>query len=238
MSEQKSNQLIDEEELRTALRPMRPDSREFEEAVLQKIAASDVTLSREASDTKSSADWMRVAASIIPLSIFGSGKVAHAAGSLAKVSIGKKLIGVAALPAIGVFLMIGGTVMAMFRIRSVSCDSSGPAVTAEEVQHASLWWWKRYGWMPVALAFGGLLLRFGLDITIPILPIFLLSCLAMVSFFTYLGRQGWVSRRAIGGSFLQGLLALAQVSDIFIFDADIHLLDPNLVRLVLTAGAD
>ena len=149
MNQRDPNELIGEEALRAALRPLRVDRDAFEQEVRRRVEAAEseskVRLRSEdaggddVQDAKlEHSDWLRVAASVIPLNVLGkgtSGTVTASVGqsSLSQLSLGQKIVAFAAIPAIGLLLMLSATVWAYVRIRKAQLGQQSDSVSQEQL---------------------------------------------------------------------------------------------------------
>ena len=118
MSQHDMNDLIDEQELRDALRPLRPNRDVFAAEVTRRIEATKRVMldNSQADQPFEESQWLRVAASVIPFSSFAKSTSDAVSVSLGTSSLGYKLLGIAALPATTVLLMVGATVFGIVRI--------------------------------------------------------------------------------------------------------------------------
>lgn len=243
MNDQNSTDLIGEDELRAALRPLRPDADGFAAAVQGKLKSSIVSpVKTTTKDVAASShviaswsDWTRIAAAVIPIPMFGKAS-ANAVGSVAKVSFTKKLIALLALPAISLVLMLGGTLWCMLKISRAAKGAKENAMEAKEAWEAVGQWWKRFGWIFALIPF----LHVGLavlGITIPLALVFTVSGLAMVVLMTELGRRGLICRQHLSGGMITGLVTLSGLANIeTIGVSSMHLLNQGYVTAVLFAG--
>ena len=231
------NDLIDEQELRDALEALRPERDAFEAGVQNRLNAMP---RRETSDrlAPENSPWLQVAASMLPLSVFGKAAGSSSAIPLGKVSLGYKLVGYLALPSMSVLLMVGATLIALFRIRKAHTSTSSDAPDAAEQQTAILVkWWKSFGFIPTCLSFVALIV-FLLGYTFPVFIFFLGSGLATVALVTRLGRAGLIDRSTVGGVLVPSLAGLAQVTQVTtMVESGVHLLDQGLVMMILLVAA-
>ncbi len=239
MSQYKSNDLIDEQELRDALRLHCPNRDAFEADVVRRIeAAKRVMLENSQADQCcDESEWLHVAASVIPFSSFAKATVGGSSSSLGTLSFGYKLLGYIALPAVSVFLMLGATLFGFLRIREAQKRPQADGDQSPQQAAAIATWWRQFG-----LLVGGFLILALVAIftgyVMPVFLIFIASTVAMVSLVTRLGRAGLIDRRAIGGNLTMGLVLLTQVTQIYTStNAGVHLLDQSLVQALLLGTA-
>ena len=231
------NDLIDEQELRDALVTLRPNKEAFEAGIRSRLNAKPQLESTKRL-LQDDSPWLQVAASMVPLSLFGKAAGTSSAIPLGKISIGYKLVGFAALPAISFLLMVGATLLALFRIRKaqISPGSNSPDA-AEQQSTILLQWWKSFGLIPVCLSCIALAV-FLMGYAFPVFIFFLSSGIAMVALVTRLGRAGLIDRSTVGWTLISSLLGLAQVTQITnTFDSGFHLLDQGLVMMILMMAA-
>ncbi len=241
MNRPTSDMLIDEREIRDALRSTRPDATAFAEGVRKRLDAAKTSdrLVRTADDRATSqsrqSEWFRVAASIAPVHLLGRHiETSVAPISFLAISLGKKLVVMLAFPFIS-FLMLGLTVMGILRIRAVQNGQRVTNFDVEQARRATELWWKRYGWIAVVVFLGALVAPF-LGWTTPLLIALVCSGFAAVSFIRTLARENLVERRVIGGAVVPVLGILGQLALTFASGSS-QVLDPNLVVGVLFCGA-
>ena len=240
MSQDNAKDLIDEQELRDALRSLRPNRDTFEAGVRRRIApATRAVLDNPPVDAASGqSPWLHVAASVIPFSSFAKATVGGSSSSLGTLSFGYKLLAYLALPAVSVFLMLGATLFGFLRIREAQKHPQADGDQLPQQTVAIATWWRQFGLLVgcfLVLALAAIFTGY----VMPVFLIFIASTVAMVSLVTRLGRAGLIDRRAIGGNLMMGLVLLTQVTQIYTStNAGVHLLDQSLVQaLLLGAGA-
>ena len=225
--------LIDEQELRDAFEAFRPERAAFEASVRSRLNSMP---RRETQNLQAHEDspWLQVAASMVPLSLFSKTAFTSTAIPIGKASLGYKLVGYAALPALTLMVMFGATLLALFRIRKAHISPPSDAPDADDQQSAILTkWWKSFGFIPACLSFVALIL-FLLGYPFPVFIFFLSSGIAMVALVTRLGRAGLIDRQTVGSSLIPGLFGLAQVTQIAtIVESGCHLLDQGLITMIL-----
>ena len=224
------NDLIDEQELRDAFESLRPERDAFEAGVRSRLNSMP---QRETPNLRVHEDspWLQVAASMVPLSLFSKTAITSTAIPIGKASLGYKLVGYAALPALSVLIMVGATLLALFRIRKAHVSPHSDSPNPADQQTAILTkWWKTFGFIPACLSFVALIV-FLLGYTFPVFIFFLSSGIAMVALITRLGRAGLIDRRTVGNSLIPSLIGLAQAASIF--ESGRHLLDQDLVMMIL-----
>lgn len=239
MSHDHSNDLIDEQALRDALRPLRVNRDEFEATVRHRMetASRPAVENPELLQAAEQSPWLQTAASVIPFSIFGKATTGGTSLSLGKVSFGYKLIGYAALPATTLLLMVGATIFGLIRIGKAQRSPRADGDHAQQQAAAIARWWTQFGVL-IACSLVIVLVLIFTGYVLPVCLIFLSSGVAMVSLVTRLGRAGMIDRRAIGGNLVMGLVLLAQVTQMYVLtNAGIHLLDQSLVQAVLIGAA-
>ncbi len=242
MNQPNENYLIDENEIRTALKQWRLDGAAFSAGVRSRIdAASNGVSNLRRSESGVSrhqrqSEWFRVAASFAPIQLLGRNlETTVAPVSFAAISVGKKLFVVLAFPFL-CFLMIGLTVIGMMRIRAIQRDQERGSVDVEQVRHATRKWWRSYGWI-AAIVFMFVLIAPFLGWTLPLMIAMVGSGFAAVSLIKTLAKEKMVDRAAIGGSCVAGLALLGQLSATLATVNSTQLLDPYLVTGVLFAGS-
>ncbi len=242
MNQSTGERLIDEHEIRAALRPWRPDRQSFADGVRNRVEAavkqrSDAHWndSASASDPRPS-EWLRIAASFIPIHLLGrSFDTSVAPISFAAISLGKKVVVVLAFPFL-CFLMIGLTVIGMMRIRALQHDQGSASIDIEQARQATAQWWKRYGWI-AAIVFTGALLAPFFGWSMPLMVALVCSGFAAVSLVRTLAKENLVDRTVVGGSCVAGLGILGQLSATFANMSSSQFLDPYLVTGVLFSGS-
>lgn len=146
-----SVELVDEQDLRDALRPFRTDPAAFEAAVREQIRVRQTA--GELDPLNELPPAARAAAAFLPLQLLAGGKVSSAAPTLAG---SQKLLAILAFPAISLFVLLGATVFSAARIRGARNDSAAEPRGQKEMQKAVQDWWHdhRFG---ARLVFGLLL---------------------------------------------------------------------------------
>ncbi|MCA9127508.1 MAG: hypothetical protein KDB22_10500 [Planctomycetales bacterium] len=239
-----SAELIAEVELRAALRPMRPDRDTFEDSVRQKLHGKI-----EQYDTPHAADlsesaWLRIAASVIPLQLFGKGAVVQGAGStLGKISLGQltfgqKIIAVLSLPAVSLMLMLSATVWAALRIRTAQRNQSPGLVDPMQLLEMNKQWWRHYGAASVLMISAVVLPLFS-GLVIPVGALFLVSGILVVAMILRLGRERLIDRSTIAANLASMLMILGQLASsvTFVLGNGTPLLDQRLIGATLFLGA-
>ncbi len=242
MNQSTGERLIDENEIRAALRPWQPDRQSFADGVRNRVEAavkqrSDAHWndSASASDPRPS-EWLRIAASFTPIHLLGRNfDTSVAPISFAAISLGKKMVVVLAFPFL-CFLMIGLTVIGMMRIRALQHEQGSASIDIEQARQATAQWWKRYGWI-AAIVFTGALLAPFFGWSMPLMVALVCSGFAGVSLVRTLAKENLVDRTVVGGSCVAGLALLGQLSATFANMSSSQLLDPYLVTGVLFSGS-
>ena len=172
----------------------------------------------------------------MPPILLGNSAATGTAWSLAKVSLGKKLIGLLTLPAIGLFLMFGTTLFGFAKIRQAILGEQTGDVDYLALATAQKQWRKKYA-LPIGIVIAAALISpfFGYSLLFRML---LASGVAMVSLVVALGKAGVVNHQAIGGGLGMGLAQLASFASIGLTSgSDIHLLNQAFVICTLNTAA-
>jgi hypothetical protein len=233
--------LIDEDEIRAALKTLRPDIASFRSGVHRRLEIASNRLSeaqRQSANYNSNprqSDWLRIAASFAPIHLLSRGVDSNIPPiSFAAVSLGKKLVIVFAFPFL-CFFMIGLTAIGMLRIRAAQKGQIASDIDTEQARQATSQWWMMYGWIAVVVFITTLVAPF-LGWTTPLMIALVCSGFAAVSFVRALAKENLVERSLIGGMCVACLGLLGQLSQTFSTHST-QVLDPNLVTGVLFAGA-
>jgi hypothetical protein len=236
MKEMNPTELIDEAELRVALQPLRPAPDSFASGIRQQIEAAERKSRYGGDEAKlDQSDWLHVAAAVIPLPLLGNGG-GMGLIQFGKLSLGKKMIAIAALPAIGLLLMVTATIWATVKIRQAQRGQSVGDLDVSKVAEVTGSWWRQFGALVVGMAVVSLLLMFT-GFTLPVLIIFLVSGITMVSLITKLGQEQLVDRNSIAAALCPGLLILVQITHIAtMFSQGNPFLDQMLIPAVLVLG--
>lgn len=241
MNNNHTNELIDESELRAALQPLRPNPDSFVAGIRQRLDEAEIRLrdgesGEEFGDARlDDSDWLQAAAAVIPLPLLGKSGGAGLV-KLGQLSLGKKMVAVAALPAIGLLLMVTATIWAIVRIRRAQREQLVGDFDAQKVGEVTAGWWRQFGILVIGMSAASLLLMFA-GHTIPVFIVFLISGITMVSLITRLGKERLVNRSAIVGTLLPGLMILVQVTQsITILSPGKPFLDQMLIPTVLLLG--
>ena len=238
MNKPSSNELIDEAELRAALQPWRTDTGLFTTRVRLRIEQADVRsrLVDNGDTTKlERSDWLQAAAAVIPVPLLSHG----ASGGLVKLgqlSLGKKLVAFAALPATGLLLMLAASIWAVIKIRKAQRGQSLGGMDAAKLAQVTADWWRQFGLVtPIMCVVMLCLMLTGHPL--PVFIIFLLSGMAMVALISRLGKAGLVDRRTVAGALTPGLMILVQLTHTTtMFSFGYPFLDQMLIPTVLLLG--
>ncbi len=231
------NDLIDEQELRDAMQPLRTDPLAFEAGVRRKLKA--ITLQKTESTIRfNDSPWLQVAASMVPLSLLTKTTGSSVIVPLGKASLGYKLVGYAALPVLSILVMFGATLLAVFRIRKAQLSPQSDSPDSAQQQSAILIkWWTGMGLIPTGLSFIALVF-FLMGYPFPVFIFFAVSGIAMVTLISRLGHAGLLDRQTVGGVLVSSLMSMASISHIYIiFNSGCYLLDQQLVMMILWLAA-
>ena len=235
------DELVDEDEIRAALKPWRLDSKTFASNVSRRIESTANEGRNELHDavTKKSelheSDWLRIAASFVPIHLLGRNVGTNITPiSFAAISLGNKLFVILAFPFL-CFLMVGLTILGMKRIQAAQKEQFIADFDIEQAHQATKQWWRRYGWI-ATLVFLSTLAAPILGWTTPLMIALVCSGFAAVSVVRTLAKQNLVERNLIGGLSVVSLCSLGQVS-LTLTNHTTQILDPNLLSGVLFAGA-
>lgn len=234
------NHLIAESELRDALQIHRPEAARFAQVVHQRVAElrSEVATRASASEQKR-LDWLRTAASVIPLPLLAKG----AGGALGKgVGTGgpwaAKVVGWLASGPLILLLAAGGFLLGFQRIRSAQRRSAsaepGDPSNHQRVTEA---WWKASGAFHIAICVAAVLLML-IGHTVPALIVFLVYGIAIVALVTRLGQQGLIDRTLLAMGIAQALMVWAGlISVVAKASRGTFLLDQSLAAAIMCLGA-
>ncbi len=235
--------LIDEDEIRSALKQYRPNKDLFAENVRSRMSVGGFRLQSDCHSTSAGKkslgiidsnrkEWIRVAASFLPVQVLSSGINPLSFGAI---SLGKKVVVALAFPFL-CFLMISMTVYGVVQIRLAKRNHASTNRDANEVQQATMQWWTRYRSL-AAIVFALTIVATFLGWTTPIMIALVASGIAGVSMVHTLARQGLLERSAIGGASVAMLALLGQLSSSFANRNSEQVLDPLLSTGVLFGGA-
>lgn len=244
MSNQSNIELIDEDEIRTALRPWRPNVDAFARGVRELIAEKSadpnkIDLNRRSSTEDglalSESRDLQIAASVTPIQLLlGGTGLSSTKASFATLSVVNKIFAVLAMP-FACFLMIGVTLVGMLRIHFAQKNQQKPTEDLNKLDVATKAWWRRYGWIAGLIYAATLFAPFYGRMT-PLLILLFGSGVAAVSMVVHLAKENLASRRAIGGFCAAAMGILGSASGSFARIGE-HWLDQHLVSAVLFGGA-
>ncbi len=246
MNTNDSNPLVDEDQIRAAVRFFDFDRETFNRGVRERVkrgsqGQSSITRSKQL-DSKTQHDrggLLRIAASVIPFPML-NGAAAAAQGAttpktLAAVGGVKKALVLIALPALSL-LMIAVTAVSFFRIKKSQNSENAVDADVMQSQEAVTQWWRQHGL--IAGAVFALALAAGFfGWTSALLVVFIASALAATSLVVKLGKEGLVNRSAVAAYCIPVLAILGQLSQLFGMTNRTALLDPMLVTVTCFAGA-
>jgi len=225
--------LVAESDLRAALRPYQiaPD---FEAGIRRRIQATEAARAQD--PLADAPQLLRVAAAVLPLPIISAGKVSGSALPLVNASGLYKLVGIVAMPAISLFLLLGAGLFGAVGIRRVQAGNIPADMDQRAMGAATPAWWRRHKW--------GAGLLFAVTLGLPLigatslmLLMYAISLGAMLYLLSGFARLGLANRTVIGRSVLVGLALLGQVSGLCTIGMqDIHFVDQMLLPVVFYCG--
>ena len=223
---------IDEQELRDALKPLRPNREEFAAGVRERMQR--LALQADEASYPELPPLARAAASFLPLQLLTGGKAAAVAPAL---SGGSKLLGAVAFPAISLFLLLGASLLGVVGLRrsyegagSEPADAKALRMAVEEWQRTHRWrirlvWFATLALMAVGLS--GLLFAF-----------YIVSFGILVLVLRSLARRGLGNRAVVARSCCLSLTLLGLMAISFtIGQGSIHFVDQRLIGAALLFGA-
>lgn len=229
-----SLKIVSEEDLRAALRPHQINPQAFEEEVRSRMAAASVS-ERTITSLVSLPPVLRGVAAYLPLSLLGCRETAMVA-KVTSTSIGAKMIGYLAFPAISLFGLFGAAYLSALKIRDVQAknDQICPDPSAQD-DLIRRWWHNHQGayGLVALMSFVATLWGFGWPLFLFYIVSFGILLYVIISF----AKLGIGNRMVIGSACVQGLNFLATISLFTISDTGIHFLDQSLVPAVLWSGA-
>lgn len=226
---------LDTNTLRAALAPWRPAPTQFEAGVLARL--SNPSPFAEPNASEDSDELLRVAASVMPFALQNNLPTTAGIGSWGKLPLTSKLIGWAALPAIGIFFAIGGSLFAAATMRRFVASAGPPNDDPAEQAAATHRWWQSYR-VPLMVLWGCILIGPFFGMPVSFLFLCVVSSVAMMSLIRILANYGFANRDEVGGSCVAGLCLLAQAIDgTRSLGSKPHLLDTALLPAILWTGA-
>lgn len=256
MNTNDSSGVIDEDEIRAAIRFFDFDREAFNSGVRERVERGSQKQGPVRQVNQGESNWrhdhgglLRVAASVVPFHLLGGSgtavqlntglttveKATAAQSSLAAVGGVKKLFALIAMPAMSL-LMVSVTIVSFFRIRKAQQSENTSDADVVEIQEALSQWW-RHHWLVAGAVFVLAMVAPFLGWTTALLVVFIASILAATSLVVTLGRAGLVDRRAVGSYCIPVLGFLGQLSFTFGMTNRTALLDPVLVTVTCFAGA-
>lgn len=239
MSTRNPAELISEEEIRAALRSMRPDQDAFATAVHEKVKQLSQLSGNDQKSTKSDdSSWLRIAASLLPVQLVGKSFVAKGAGAtFAQLTIGQKVLAIFALPAVSLILIAFTVLWAFLKIRQAVLRQENVSVDTLTLAKATA----RTSYQILAVSMLLLILVmlpvFYEGFRVPAFILFLVPAIVLVVLSVQLSHKQLLDRGAVGSLCSSILPILAQVSLISSSRSDrAHLLDQNLIAAVMFFG--
>ncbi len=225
--------LVSEEALREALRPLRVDAADFEAGVLSRLSGQNGS-GVEPVTAQSAA--LRAAAAVLPLELLSVGPAAIAAIKQAPAAGLSKLLGYAMLPAISLFVLLGAAVYSLRGARRLVSAGRAPASDAVTAQQGLGHWWREHRWQALTIYVATLALSL-VGATWMLFLVYVGSLALLGRALTALARAGFGNRWVVGTSCLAGLLLLGQVAGSPTAGyQEIHFVDPSLVTPVFFGG--
>ena len=245
MNTNDSNPLVDEDQIRAAVRFFDFDRDAFNRGVRERVERgnqkqSSVTRTNqhESENPRDLGGLLRVAASVVPFPMLSGSAAAQATAAqstLAAVGGVKKALALIALPALSL-LMIAVTAVSFYRIQKAQQSEKAVDADVEQSHEAVTHWWLQHGLIAGAVFVLALAASFyGWSSALPVL--FIVSALAATSLVVKLGQAGLVDRSAVASYCIPVLAILGQMSQGFGMTNRTSLLDPMLVTVTCLAGA-
>ncbi len=224
--------LVSEEDLRAVLRPYQVDPQKFEAAVRKWIA--DDSREQMIDPWVGFSPFLRASAACLPLSMLGC-KGTLAAAKITPTSVGAKLLGYLAFPAVSLFVLLGATVLSVLKIRALRSQNVALSGQIAQDQEIRLWW-RAHKWGVGVVFFISLALGlFGASWLLFLF--YILSFGTLLYVIATLSKLGIGNRFVIGSSCAQGLMFLGQISAFSGVGAgEIHFLDQSLIPAVFFGG--
>jgi hypothetical protein len=226
--------IVSDEDLRSAIRSNRVEPQNFEAQVRARIALA--YNERAVNPWAGLPPILRAAAAFLPLSVLGCQSTPSVA-RLAPASLGAKLFGYLAFPAISLFVLLGATLLSVVKIRSLRLQNDVPPLDQIVQYQAICRWWSDQKWSACAVFVASLVLAM-VGASWLLFLFYILSFGILIAVITSLARLGIGNRLVVGLSCLQGLMFLGQTAAFpSIGDHDIHFLDQSLVPALFFGGA-
>lgn len=212
MNTHTSNELISEDDIRVALRPLRPSRADFAAAVRQKVNLLSELRDHDSHSRDYSGDssWLRIAASLLPVHLVGKGLIAKGAGgTFAQLTVGQKVLAIFALPAVSLILIALTVLWAFLRIRHSVLRQEDTDVDMERLtqatQHSSI-----LIFAASMLMIGGVILPIWFGMQLPAFIFFLAPAIMLVLVAVQLSRRQMLDRSIIASlcSSILGLLGI------------------------------
>lgn len=227
-------ELVPESDLRAALRLHQVDAAEFEASIRARIEAGIIPLQDESQ--KIDDPLLTVAATFIPWPLITGGKITGGGAKFSSLTLGQKLLGYAALPAISLFLLVGVTFFSSRKIHKVQKENQSDISDARELQAAVRQWWKSHK-LAAATVFAAILILPMIGSTWLLFLLLLGSFGLLLYFLTSFAKIGVGNRLIVAQSCLLGLGFLGQtMANPFAGKRDIHFVDQVLISVVFYLG--
>lgn len=232
-------ELLDEEDLRAALRPFQPDPSAFEAGIRERLAVAE-SLPAESQPAEEPlanlSPWLKSAAAFLPLELLAGCKGTAIAAKLSPATGASKLLSYLAFPAISLFVLIAAALISAFKIRGIHTQAGSQLSDQLAVNEARRAWWQRHKWA-AGTVFGISLLLMWLGATSLLFFFYLISFGLLVYLLASFAKAGLGSRQVVAGTCLMGLIFMAQaVGGSRLGSREIHFLDQQLVSAVFYIG--
>jgi len=226
--------LITEEELRSALRPLRRDPQRFEAAVRERI---DRDAERPRPQFAPMSPLLRVVASFLPLEVLTAGEISQSALRTAPLAGGlSKFLGYALFPAVSFLLLVGSAIFGVASISRIR-HAGVRGITDEEKLRSMDQWWLEHKREAVVVLVATMALPL-IGATWLLFLFYIVSALILVYVLKNLAKFGVGNRVMVGQacSIILAFLGQTAVTSAIV-DREIHFIDRSFLFPVFCVGS-
>ncbi|MDZ4819571.1 MAG: hypothetical protein SGJ20_11415 [Planctomycetota bacterium] len=222
-------EIVSEEDIRAVLQPQRVDPGTFAAGVRERLSAQPEVKIASLSPA------LQYAAAILPAGIISQKQLAEIAGGAAPAK-GSKLLAVLVYPAVCFFLLIGATLVSVFKIRGIQAQNLPDSTDGKQLVVRMKRWQNSQGWKMAAL-FVITVATMWYGATWLLFLGFIASFSVLIYVLRSLAKAGIGNRLVVGQSCFIGLIPLMSLGQIMAMRSQgIHFVEQSVLAAIVFAG--